>query len=680
MILKSLTCTNFKGLRNFTFQPGPGVTNIFGANKSGKTTLFNAWLWLLFGKDCEGRADYEIKTRVDGQVIPDIEHSVEAVLDVGSREVTLKRVYLEKWGKRGQKRGDLLGHETKYYVDGVPKRESDYKAEIVRLIRSDKCSFGTAEDRFKLLTDPHWFAEGLKWQERRVFVLSVCGDVTDAEVVAADSTLAVLGDFLAKHHYKVDDYREILKASRTKLNKDIEEIKPRIDEVHKGLPVLANAGIKREDVEGELHVLRTRRQGDQDELNALRSSGGVQDKQNQLRTVEADITHELTAAKQAILKEMADLDTQRQAKVSARNGLFDDVKRYERSIKDCEAEYDKLAKRRDELLKEWQSINNPPEVTVTLTPDKCPTCGCPGKCPECGHVMAEEVLQAAIDMALAATNQRRSQRLKEIDSEGQENKGKRLKLVENMTSLKTNIDSAQGRIGTLDGEAEAVAELIRRLKVRFEQVQNQPQDLAPSEKYTALAEQRRTILADIERLRAGTSDADKVLEDAIATLDASIAEAEHTLGQLDQRDKGLKRIKELETKQKTLGGEYETVEKNLALTDLFVTTKVRLLESHINERFAFARFKMFNPLISGGVEECCEVVGADGVPYGSLNGEARLNVGMDIINTMATHWGMVAPVWIDQAGEVTDIIETAGQQVRLFVSPEDKTLRIENGG
>jgi hypothetical protein len=352
------------------------------------------------------------------------------------------------------------------------------------------------------------------------------------------------------------------------------------------------------------------------------------------------------------------------------------VRLYGRRLSERISENATLERRRVELLDEWRKVNKPAEVSVSIAPDKCPTCGCPGKCPECGHVMAKEVLQAAIDMALAATNQQRSQRLKALDTEGQENKAKRLKLTEDMTALRTNIQDAGKRIETLDTEIAATAEIIRRLKERFENMQNHPDQLPPSERYKALTEMRRALFMDINNLHLGTSDADKVLVDAIATLDASIAEAEKTLAQLDQRDKGLKRIKELEAKQKTLGGEYETVEKNLALTDLFVTTKVKLLESHINERFTSARFKMFNPLVNGGVEECCEVV-YDGVPYGSLNGAARLNVGLDIINTLAKSWGMVAPVFIDNSESVTDILETAGQQIRLYVSENDPVLRVE---
>jgi hypothetical protein len=648
MILKSIRYENFKGLRDFTLPVGPGVTNVFGSNAAGKTTLFDGWLYLLFGKDSQGRADFEIKTiGPDGHVIPDIEHVVEAVIDMGGHDMTLRRVLVEKWGQRGAQRGKLLGHETKYFVDGVPKRESDYKTCIAQLIR---------EDRFKLLTDPRWFAEGLKWQDRRALVLEMCGDVSDAEVIAADPELAELVKWLNVGR-TVDDYREVLKASRTKLTKEIDECKPRIDEVHKGLPVI-EGGVKREDIEGQLHILRTRRQGDQEELNALRSSGGVQDKQNQIRTVEADIETALSKSRSDIRKELDNAASDLASVQSRLAALGDDRGRCQRAIKEQQDKLAKLETRRGELLKEWAEANKPAEAEVAFKPESA--------CYACGQPLPAEQIQDAIDKVLAATRQSKSKRLTEIDGEGKANKAERERLAgvisENTAEEARLTEQIGRRVIEAAGYQQSIADFRQCLT-----------DVKVPE---ALLQQKQTLLADIERLRAGTSGADQELVDAIATLDASIAENEGTLAQLDQRDKGLKRIKELEARQKTLGGEYETVEKNLALTDLFVTTKVKLLESHINEHFTSARFKMFNPLVNGGVEECCEVV-YDGVPYGSLNGAARLNVGLDIINTLAKHWGIVAPVWIDNSESVTDVQETAGQQIRLYVSENDPVLRVE---
>src|SRR5690606_15060518 len=141
-------------------------------------------------------------------------------------------------------------------------------------------------------------------------------------------------------------------------------------------------------------------------------------------------------------------------------------------------------------------------------------------------------------------------------------------------------------------------------------------------------------------------------------------------------DRAQRRIAELEAEERRLAQEFEELERQLSLLDRFVQAKVRLLTDRINAKFQFARFQLFRTLVNGGVEECCETT-YQGVPYSSLNYGARLNVGLDIINTLADHFGFAPPVWIDNAESVTNILPTRGQQIRLVVSAADKSLRVE---
>lgn len=144
----------------------------------------------------------------------------------------------------------------------------------------------------------------------------------------------------------------------------------------------------------------------------------------------------------------------------------------------------------------------------------------------------------------------------------------------------------------------------------------------------------------------------------------------------EARESGLKRIEELKAEERKLAAEYEDLERQLYLTEEFVRTKVRMLEDKINSKFRMARFKLFDVLVNGGIEECCETT-FQGVPYSNLNNGARLNIGLDIINTLAEHYGFAPVVFIDNAESVTDILPTKGQQIRLIVSAADKKLRIE---
>jgi len=93
--LTKLTLENFKGIKRFTLEPGNSCI-VRGQNASGKTTLMDAFLWLLFGKDSQGKADFALKTLDNGEEIPNLDHAVEGVFDIDGKEITLKKVLKER--------------------------------------------------------------------------------------------------------------------------------------------------------------------------------------------------------------------------------------------------------------------------------------------------------------------------------------------------------------------------------------------------------------------------------------------------------------------------------------------------------------------------------------------------------------------------------------------------------
>ena len=95
--LRKLALQNFKGIKNKTIE-FTCETNIYGQNASGKTTIFDAYLWLLFNKDSSNATEFNIKTLgADGKPIHQLEHSVEGSFEIDDQEVVLKKIYKEKW-------------------------------------------------------------------------------------------------------------------------------------------------------------------------------------------------------------------------------------------------------------------------------------------------------------------------------------------------------------------------------------------------------------------------------------------------------------------------------------------------------------------------------------------------------------------------------------------------------
>src|SRR6185312_5814874 len=166
IVIKRLELLNFKGIRSLSVDFDEHCQNIMGANETGKSTIFNAFLWLNFGKDMEGRKDYEIKTTDEnGNVIHKLDHQVTGIYLIDGIETVARRLYKEKWVKaRGASVAELEGHTTEFFWNDVPMREKDYQEKVNSLVK---------EDVFKLLTNPLYFNTGLTgykipdWQARR---------------------------------------------------------------------------------------------------------------------------------------------------------------------------------------------------------------------------------------------------------------------------------------------------------------------------------------------------------------------------------------------------------------------------------------------------------------------------------------------------------------------------------
>ena len=187
--LISLTLKNFKGIRSFHLDARGENARVFGDNATGKTTLFDSFLWLLFDKDSQNKKDFSIKTLDgNGKEMHNLEHEVEGMFSLDGRTITLRKVFTEKWTrKRGSATSEFTGHETNYFIDGVPVKKKEYVDRVDQIVK---------EDIFKLLTSPSFFNEQVKWQDRRKILLEICGDISDMDVIASESKLSSLPGIL----------------------------------------------------------------------------------------------------------------------------------------------------------------------------------------------------------------------------------------------------------------------------------------------------------------------------------------------------------------------------------------------------------------------------------------------------------------------------------------------------
>ena len=648
MKLHKLSLSNFKGLKSFTLEPKGQSINIYGDNATGKTTIYDAFLWLLFDKDSANRKDFEIKTiGPDGQYIHGLDHSVEATLEIdGAEMLTLKKVYKEKWTKkRGSPKAEFTGHTVDHFIDGVPVQKKEYDARIAEI---------ADENIFRLLTDPRYFNEVLHWQKRRELLLEVCGDILDADVIASDASLSKLPEILGNR--SIEDHRKVIVARRSEINKELERIPVRIDEVQRGLPDIA--GVDQAETSARIAKLKEQIKAKQEQLVRLESGGEIAEKTKSLREIEAELleirNQYRSKVDNAVQAKQDEYNASRERYIALRgevSNLKRDIEQYQQTI-------DALEQRVKDLRGQWYAVNE--EQLTFEQSDICPTCGQPlppGKVTE----MKKK--------AKAEFNRQKAERLENITTEGKDLRTK-------ADSLIAEKDKAEQQLAEASAKLEVEEKQMHLLQEELEAMRQKVNAFSDDPRYVEKLKEKEEIEKSIAAIRAGRDKEMESIIVQIAKLEKEVLDGEDQLSRVKRYEEGQKRIRELKEQERKLAAEYENLESELYLTEQFIRSKVKLLEDKINSRFQHARFKLFDVQVNGAVVETCETL-YKGVPYPDLNGAAKINIGLDIINTLSEFYGFSAPIFIDNREAVTRLIDTKAQVISLIVSEKDKKLRVE---
>ena len=631
MKLSEIMLNNFKGIKFINFEFDGNDTSIYGDNATGKTTIFDSLCWLLFGKDSLDRADFEIKTLVNGEPLHNVNHEVEATFsnDDGTG-FTLKRIYREKYSNPRGGETKLTGHTTDYFINEVPVKEKEYKAFINNMIN---------EDVFKLITNPLYFNEQYNWQNRRKLLLEMCGDVDDESVINSRDDLKRLAQLLNGH--TVEEQKKIVAAKKTAINKELDMIPIRIDEAVRNKPEIVSDKTKlTQDIQVILNGI--------DELEkekAIINNGfEATEKQSKMR----EINRQLEARRSEVLsdykKDKRALRSNYELSLMQLKSLEAERDRYYDRHNDLNRDIDLENKRIEKLQDEFDSFNNQKFDTVN-----CPTCGQPY--PDEKRAELETIFNTQ-----KSTNLEEWQKL--IDSA----KAMKQSYMEQQDNMAVKIDGLTNQI--VDKQKEYDRQFKYYEKLQEPNIEDDP-----------VYKDLKAELFILELDDGNEADDDKLLK-----LDTELKELKSKKLVLETELNKFKmtadidtRIAELEAQRQKLAEEKNLLDETSFLIDEFVKAKVDLLEQSINSHFEYARFKMFNVLVNGNIEECCETT-YKGVPYRSMNNAARMNVGLDIINALTKFYNVTAPVFIDNAEAVTDFIKCNSQTIKLVVDADFKTL------
>ena len=638
MKLTKLELLNFKGLKAFTINFNGDVI-IRGDNATGKTTVFDSVCWLLFGKDSLDRADFEIKTLDRGEPIHKVNHEVTGTftLDEGGT-VELKRVYREKYSSPRGGEVTMTGHTTDYFVDGVPKKEKEYKEIVNSLID---------ENIFKLITNPLYFNETYSWQNRRKLLLEMCGDISDKDVIAEYSELKALTDILSGH--SVDDHRKVVAAKKTAINKELDMIPVRIDEALRGKPTIDTP---RDVLIQEISLATTTLETLEADKALLVNGHAVVDTRAELKDVQRRLMARESELQMEYKKQSALKSNEYDMVVSELNNLSSKVENTKHRLDTSNRDIQRIESVIDELMHQRQQVN---EDAFVMDIDEA--------CPTCGQKLPAEQIQAAREKAETKFNLRKSKQLEEL------NQSIELKQqdIENIKKRDAGLEPVE----TLEALIKA-KELVKQT-ITDEIGQLTAPVLDDDSIYADLKAEEFMLQMKLDESNTDHSEEIADIDKRIATTKEHRFNLETELNKYEEAKRIDTRVAELESQQAELAAEKSKLDEASYLMDEFVKAKVNMLEDVINSRFKLARFKMFNIMLNGNVEECCETT-YKGVPYRSMNNAARINIGLDIINALTSYFKVNAPVFIDNAEAVTEFVPVNSQTIKLIVDESEPQL------
>jgi len=632
MRLQKLSLRNFKGIRDLAIDFSGGNVNIYGDNATGKTTVFDAFTWLLFDKDSLNRKDFGIKTLdSNGEAIHGLEHEVSAEFTDG---LSLRKVYYEKWTKqKGASEKVFSGHTVDYFVNDVPAKKSEYQTAIDGVVK---------EDIFKLLSNPLFFNTQLHWQDRRKILFEVCGDVSDADVIAFCEPLAELAELVGNR--SIDDHKKMTAAKLKEINQELERIPVRIDEVNKSIATVDN--LNKEDLTAALEGLNIRKREKESELSQLENGGQAAVIKKQTLELENELQGIVNKYRQAD----ADETIQQQKRYTELSKTYSnklvEVRNMEGIIFQTQTKINNL----NNTLKELVEIFKAKNVAQPSVDDACPTCR--------QSLPAEQV-----EDAIKKFNAQKAAELTKINNDGKSARSELENLNTSMADMQKRFEDAKNELAVLEQQRGVMS--IDKVVTPQEFIETVPQY---KELYDKLQKLKESPLED-------NIDAKAEIRNGLQVIEGDMYQIRNQLASIEAAEKSKERIEELKQQERKLADEHRQYSKQAYLCDEFVRTKTTLVTDKINSKFALARFRLFEQQINGGLTESCESV-YDGVPYSDLNNAMKINIGLDIVNTLAAHYGAEVPVFIDNAEGVTNVYKLDMQMVRLVVSEQNKKLTI----
>lgn len=649
--LQKISLVNFKGIKSLDLDFSDGDTLVCGENGSGKTTVFDAFLWCMFGKDSTNRSDsnFNLKTLdADGMPILRLEHSVTCLLSVDGKEIKLQRGYKEVWTKpRGTTEETLTNHKTEFYVNDVKVgTKKEYESTIAEIID---------EDVFRMITNPFAFTS-LSADRQKEMLLDMAGTVTNEELAAMNPAFVSLlaeisGKPLATFLKELSAKKKACKDVLAVIPSQIQTAQNLMPEAEDWDALQAEINAKLEEMhQVDEQIADKAKLNDDEYQRKAQLQAAISDAKMELNEAKNAVKFKATAGRQQALSEIKEMEY----KIQGKN---QDLSYKQRTMADLQTEYAKIGEALENLRADYRTIS---ARVISFSEDQF-------VCPTCKRQLEIEDIEAKQAELTANFNREKAQ-----DLMNNQEKGKALKAKYEGVAAKINVcksELAQILEGLKADEAK-----LAELKAAIPEAVN-VEALIAADKGCIDLQNEITELENQLKVEAKPVDVTDLRARKVSVNDALQALYKRA-AKRDQIKRAEDEIKALEEKQ---------MSNNQALADLenwefqataFQKAKDEELLKRINGLFQFVSFSFVSAQLNGGEKLTC-VCTVNGTPYPDVNNAGKINAGLDIINAICNAKGVCAPIFVDNAESVNEIQPTLSQKILLYVS-NDSQLTVKS--
>lgn len=649
--LKKLEIENFKGVKSLSIDFVSDITNILGANHTGKTTTADAIMWVLFGKNSDGQAVFGIDPKDENNnVINHLENIVTLTVSADNRNLVLRKVRKEIWSKpKGQLKDILTGHTTECFINGNKYTIKDYQAEVNAL-----CN----EALFRAITNPAYFPS-LKAEEQRALLIKMVGDMSLSEIAKQKDEYKRLVDELDGQELK--EYRSHLSYKIKVIKEEIEGIPNRITENQQILQGLS-------DEVTDFAAIRKRLNEIDEDIkkydDLLQDASAKLSQDYEKKAAQRQLVNSLKYKQQEIIYKIeSENRTKRAEHENALNSILQKLKDTEHS-RDMKAdalcmtkqELQQIELRTDDFRKKWEEVES--KAFVWNEDQEI--------CPNCGQRLPSENIEELKEKAHEQWTVRHMAEQDRLDVEAKALKDAKQRIEAELNELQTKINMLTTEVASLQGQENE----MKAYKV--EQVDYHDND--EWQRLSLQIEQQEAKLNDI--CKDGESSTTQMIKDKKQELIRQRDELNLSLSKEKLIAEREERIEQLTMQMKQLNQQLTDLERKDYTAANLELASIQNLEERVNKLFILIKFKMFETLLNGSTKPTC-VLTMHGVPYNDLSNSEKINAGIDLIRAMNTYNDMYAPIIIDNAESCNDILPTSCQQIRLVVS-RDEQLTVVN--